>query len=122
MLHTLLSRQVHIGDSFINHPKLQVRFSHTTLSLQDDEFDMAWHSTWSAYFEDGDEFDDFIGYFFENACRPPLQLAMEEIPLGLLVCTNKCKEGYTPVFQELEHGQRVRKCKRVPVRTRFTGA
>ena len=90
MLHTLLSfahqqHLVNIGDSFINHPKLQVRFSHTTLSLQDDEFDMAWHSTWSAYFEDGDEFDDFIAYFFEIQSMPRTALFIDELLLELYI-------------------------------------
>lgn len=82
-------------------------------TLQKGEFDMAWHSVWSTYFEDDEEHDDFLNWFLENACPRPLDIAVEEVPYGLLVCAKKCKEGWVPVLKHSSNGTRVRKCRRL---------
>tara|TARA_B110001452_G_scaffold200739_1_gene170765 strand:+ start:122 stop:481 length:360 start_codon:yes stop_codon:yes gene_type:complete len=112
MIAVLMSMSVAQAALRLGAPKLDVRFPRPRFVLQADEFDMAWHAVWSAYFEEGKELDDFLAYFLENACNPPLKIAVEEVPYGLLVCARKCKEGYVPVFKELKNGTRVRKCKR----------
>lgn len=94
-------------------PKLTIRHAYYASTIQPDEFDMAWHNVWSAYFEEGSEFDDFLTYFMENACVSPLKLAVEVEPYGLLVCARKCKDGFVPVLKHRRNGSRVRKCKRV---------
>ena len=93
-------------------PRSVPRSAPRDFSLQDSEFDIAWHSVWDKYFEDDDEHDDFLNYFYKNACTHPLKIAVEEVPYGLLVCAKKCKKGTVPVLKHLRNGTRVRKCKR----------
>jgi len=96
----------------LGNPKLSIKHAYDSSPLQHDEIDMNWHNVWSAYFEEGSEFDDFLTYFMENACRSPLKLAVEAEPYGLLVCARKCKNGFVPVLKHRQDGSRVRKCKR----------
>jgi hypothetical protein len=112
MIAVFLLLGVALAAHKLGTPKLDVRFPRPSFVLQADEFDMAWHAVWSTYFEKEEEADDILAYFFENACNPPLKIAVEEVPYGLLVCARKCEKGYVSVFKELKNGTRVRKCKR----------
>jgi hypothetical protein len=78
--------------------------------FQNDEFSFAWKHVWSAYFDKDDEFDEFMQYFVENACTPPKRLALEEEPLGLFVCAERCKEGHVAFLALSKDGRRERLC------------
>ena len=105
----------------LGEPTMHIRFAPLSLphlaarkfSLQDGEFDIAWHSVWNRYFEEDSEHEDFMRYFYKNACTHPLKIAVEEVPYRLLVCAKRCKKGTVPILKHLKNGTRVRKCKRV---------
>ena len=112
MIAALMSLGVALAAHKLSAPTLHVRFPQPAFMLQPDEFYMEWHAVWSAYFEEGEELDDFLAYFLKSACKPPRKIAVEEVPYGLLVCARECKEGSVPVFKVLKNGTRVRKCRR----------
>jgi len=89
-----MSVSVALAAHKLSAPKLDARFPQPSFILQPGEFDMAWHAVWSAYFQEGGELDDFLDYFFENACKLPLKIAVEKVPHRLLVCATKCKRAY----------------------------
>lgn len=92
-------------------PKLLQRRTLLRRSIQKDEFAMNWEPVWKAYFyENATELDQFLGWFFENACSPPKQIAMEVVPLELLVCAKPCEQGLVPVLKHGKKGRRYRSC------------
>ena len=104
-------------------PRLEVRFPGARPFAQPDEYPMEWERVYSTALQpDGADqdspeaaatFDGFWAWFFENACAPPLKLAVEAKPFELLVCARKCGDGFVPILQFERNGTRVRGCKRM---------
>lgn len=96
--------------SRMSSPRVEIRNGRNRSFFQQDEFCFSWKEVWSAYFEKDDEFDEFMKYFVENACESPKSLALEEQPLGLFVCAERC-EGPQKAFLFLsKDGVRERFC------------
>ena len=91
-------------------PPLNIRNPSGRPFFQEDEFSFDWKHVWSAYFEKDDEFDEFMQYFVESACTPPKSLALEEEPLGLFVCAERCKDGHVAFLALSKGGRRERLC------------
>lgn len=94
-------------------PKLQVKNHYAKPTFQRDEFAMEWKHVWDHLFEEDDEFDDFMTWVLQHACKAPKKLAVEQLPYNLLVCAKPCKSGYQATISVTESRRRVRKCREI---------
>jgi len=96
-------------------PKLELK-THVrpAFRYQKDEFSMEWEKVWASYYDSKEEFHSFMTYLFDNACKPPKRIAIEQFPYEMLVCVHKCQDGYVAVLEQTKKGERKRTCKREP--------
>ena len=83
---------------------------HSQPFFQPEEFDRSWKDVWSAYYERDEDFDDFMNYFIKSVCVPPKYLAVEDEPLDLFVCAERCGEWEMPTLSVHANGTRMRRC------------
>ena len=96
-------------------PRLEVRFPENKALAQPDEYPMEWMDIYSEAFDTTDaELEQgvvgFWSWFYDNACKDSLRLAVEAEPFKFFVCARMCEEGSVPVIKFTPNGTRVRGC------------